>query len=235
MLCKSYEIYASEAMKKLKSIPYQLPDVEQFSKIMQERKIALLPVEDAGEPDVVTKHFQGFLRYLKLNNIRTVLYSVQYYKPEDIEQNYKLLDADKRLFRCTKGGEMRVTTEVVMSGGMRRKGIVYRDPTETVSDYDQYVEYSRFMISHIDLRHPRAIRMYTILQGRIVACFAEDLWLQNIGMLDARQFKDNYIHADNFRSFGAGTVAFRFIDDSLAARVQEGYADRFGTEADDYI
>lgn len=232
MLHASYEIRASEALNKLERIPYQLPNLGRFTEMMRERKVALMPVDTVGEPDIVTRHFQSFLRFLKLNNIKVLLYGVRYYTAEEIEQNYRLQDADKRLFRRRE-----VTVPPGASGafrgtyGYRRRADAAYRLAET-TDYSDYVAYARFMISKIDLRHPCAIRMYTIFQARMIACYAEDLWLRQIGMLDAQQFRDNYIHAENFRNYGDESISFRFIDDSAVYRSDQAQRAAFSEGRD---
>ena len=212
MLCASYEIRASEALRSLRSMTYTIPEPERLNAIMRERKIALLPVSGIGEPEIVTPDFESFLRCLKLNGIRTVMYDIRYYTPDDISQNYKLQDADKQLFRRVRSGGRRVPVQNYFSGGLRL-AYVYSDDDQFVSDYDEYLAYTQFMISRIDRRYPRELRLYTVFQGKLIACISEDSWLMRIGMLDARQFKDNYIHAHNFRAYGTGTIAFRFLRD----------------------
>ena len=237
MLCAEYVIYASDALEHIRNTKYLLPDIEKLNTVMRKEKIALLPVDNTEKPDAVTHHFGGFLRYLRAGNIKTVMYEIQYYTAEDVEANYRLQDADKCLFRVAKGESRVVQVKSFFTGGLSRRGYVYRDDDDGVSDYEDYLAYKHFMKERIDLRHPRAIRLYAFHEGRVLACYMDDDWLRRIGMLDARQFKDNYINAANFRAYGAGTIAFRFIDNLPGSPFGHGkYPTRpIEPEENDYI
>ena len=164
-----------DVLAEIAAVEYLLPEPDQLSTMLRERKFAPVEVAPQKYADFVAGNLDAFLRYLRVNHIRSVMYSYLFYTEKEADDLYMLEDCDKTLFRN------RISSG---SDGRGRYGSVRRSQFYAESDYGSYLQYSRFVRASLDLRHPKELRLYALHQGRIMACQMADAWLLRLNLLN---------------------------------------------------
>ena len=175
---------------------YFLPKREALLEKLRERKFIPMQVAQQRYADFVTGNMDDFLRYLRASNVRNVMYSYRYYSESEIEEMFRLEERDKALFcDCRYSGPHRRT--IIRNG---------YNHCSTYSDYAFYLQYSKYVMQHIDLSRPNELRLYALVQGRVIACQLGDAWIERLDLV-TRNVLRKYAMEQNL---GAGSFVFGF-------------------------
>ena len=208
-----YYFKDTDILDALEDLEFVLPEFGELDEMMRERRVALLPVDEIPEIQLVTRNVAAFLRYIKLSQIRTVMCSYGYYTKKEVEARYELRDSDRRFFRSRPDPT-------------RSYRARYGTPSRTEeTDYSGYIAFSRFLIEHLDLSHPNKLIMHTQYEGSLISCIAEDDWIGRLPLPDAEKMKAECLNPDYFNVHGAGCVSFFFRETgglSRRARRKQG-------------
>ena len=192
------EYSSLEIMDQIMAMEYLLPKQEELIQMLTVRKFAPVCVAQQESADFVTGNITQFLRFLRVNHIKAVLYSYRYYAEQDLEAKFQLEDGEKALFfNLNQASE---------ENRYRLQARSYRLQRPEESDYSHYLRFVKFIRDTVDLRHPKEMRLYGICQGRVLACQCADAWLDRL-MIPDGQFIRNYAMQYNL---GAGDLTFRF-------------------------
>ena len=187
-----------EIRAQIAAAEYLLPKRESLLQRLRERKLIPMQVAEQRYVDFVAGNPEDFLRFLRAANIRHVMYSYLYYTESELEELFRLEERDKALFRDYRCPDPKNRPL------MRERG--YRNSENT--DYAYYLRYSRCIIEQVDLSKPKELRLYALVQGRVIACQLADAWLERMGFV-TRPVLRQYAMEQNL---GSGSVAFRFSE-----------------------
>lgn len=185
-----------EIRAQIASAEYLLPNREQLLDLLRERKFIPMQVERQSYADFIAGNLNDFLRFLKAGSVRHVMFTYLYYTESELEEMFRLEDRDKALFRDYRCSDMR-RRSAYSDGG-------YRNSSGT--DYAYYLRYSQFIQNHINLDQPKELRLYALVQGRVIACQLGDAWLERMHFV-TRSALRQYAMEQNL---GKGCLEFGF-------------------------
>lgn len=175
---------------------YCLPKREALLSRLRERKLIPMQVAQQRFADFVTGNLEDYLRFLRAGNVRQVMFSYSYYTEDEVEELFRLEDRDKALFR----------------------NYSYPDPKQrpltreqnhwnkTQTDYAQYMRYAKFVQQSLDLSHPKELRLYALVQGRVIACQLADAWIVRLDFVTRSKLRKVAME----ENLGAGCLPFGF-------------------------
>lgn len=187
-----------EVLAEIADVEYLLPEKDHLIAMLRERKLTPVPVVMQRYADFVTGTLEGFLRFVRASNIRAVMYTYSYYGEQDLAEMFQLEDNDRSLFAVVSGKP----TAYDMYEARRNKTKVYEG-----TDYSSYLRYSKFVQENVDLSHPKELRLYSLVQGKIVACQLGDAWLERISLPNRMSLR-RYAMEQNL---GRGDLPFKFF------------------------
>lgn len=185
-----------EIRAQIASAEYFLPHREQLLDVLRERKFIPMQVERQSYADFIAGNLNDFLRFLKAGNVRHVMFTYLYYTEPELEEMFRLEDRDKALFRDYRASEP--------SGYQSVRNSSFRNSAGT--DYASYLRYSQFIQRQINLDQPKELRLYALVQGRVIACQLGDAWLERMHFV-TRAVLRQYAMEQNL---GKGCLAFGF-------------------------
>lgn len=175
---------------------YCLPKREALIQTLRDRKFYPMQVAQQRYADFVTGNFDEFLRFLRVSNVRHVMFSYRYYTEPELEEMFRLEERDRALFRDYRYPDP-------SRRPLNRDGR-YRNSENT--DYAYYLRYSKFILENIDLSIPNELRLYALVQGRVIACQLGDAWFERLDFLTRNTLRKLAME----QNLGAGTLAFSF-------------------------
>ena len=187
-----------DVLAEISALEYLLPEPEKLTAALRERKFTPVEVAPQKYADFVAGNLDAFLRYLRVNHIRSVMYSYLYYTEAEMNDLFTLEDSDKTLFRNRIGSGI---------DGRGCYGSARRSQFYAESDYGSYLQYSRFIRASLDLSHPKELRLYALHQGRIVACQLADAWMLRLNLI-SRPALRRMAASENL---GKGCLQFGFV------------------------
>lgn len=192
------EYRSQEVMDQIMRMEYFLPEQNELTALLRARKFAPVQVVTQKFADFVTGSFEEYLRFLRVSNVRAVMFSYAYYTEKELNDLFRLEDGDKALFVRRENRDRYESYAVRMR----------RERTKTVadSDYADYLKYSQFVRSSVDLTHPKELRLYALHQGRIIACQQADAWLERLDLLNGSRLRQYAME----QNLGAGCLPFVF-------------------------
>ncbi len=200
---RSYFYTDAAVVKAIAAMQYELPTVEELEQMLRDRRISVMPVDEVTERGFITRDLDAFVSFLTLNKKRTVMYCFGFYSRTEIEQRYELRDSDKRFFHG-QTPESRYSRSGRVSYSARQ----LRENDE--SDYSQYLSYSRYVMSHLDFRHPKELVLHCLHEGQLVTCIISDDWVGRLPLTDGDKMREECINPDFFNAHGPGSVQFTF-------------------------
>ena len=178
------------------SAEYYLPKREELVTKLQTRKLIPMQVAQQRYADFVTGNLDEFLRFLRAGNVRQVMFSYSYYTAAEIEEMFRLDDRDKALFRNYSYPDPK-----------KRPLTRERNHWNTEqTDYAQYMRYAKCVQETLDLSHPKELRLYALVQGRVIACQLADAWILRLDLITRSRLRQIAME-DNL---GAGCLPFGF-------------------------
>lgn len=202
---KEYRLTSENVQREIRELDYRLPPAEEFQAQMKAQKVATVQVSAAPVPDFVTSDRDAFFRYLRISNIRGVMFSYGYYTAADIDRFLDLQDADKLFFRKKEGVQARPEYRLAYIEGYAvsmSNGTILNTDT----DYEDYLLYCKYMRLALDLSYPKQMDIFAIQQDRIHCCRLEDPWLERLTLPNAAMIKSQCLNS----SGGVHQIAFRF-------------------------
>ena len=197
-----------EVRKTIAAMQYELPTVESLEQMLRDRRVSVMPVDEVTEHGFITRDFDAFVSFLTLNKKRTVMYSFGFYTKTEIERRYELRDSDKRFFHARRSedswGSSYYSSRSSTSYAIRR----LKEADE--SDYSQYLSFSRYVMKHLDFRHPKELILHCLHEGRLVTCIISDDWVGRLPLPDGDKLREECINPDFFNTHGPGCVQFTF-------------------------
>ena len=207
----TYKVYASQVLAAAFDLDYQIPTPSGLQEMLQAKKVLAMPVDCVRGGDFVTADIAAFLNYVRLNNIKTVMYSFRFYTAEDIEEFYRLSPADKAFFQ------------------RKTPGSYVPDAAESVQDgFEQYQLYCRYIEAAIDLEYPKEVWLYALHNGKTVTCTVEDAWLERLPLPNAQSIRDVCLKSVSYSGEIEGMLAFSFVYDTAAPEECEFSEERDG-------
>lgn len=204
-----YEFTNLTVKRVISELRYELPTVEELEHMLRNSRISMMPVDEIADRGIITRDLDAFVSYVTLNKIRTVMYSFGFYTRAEIETRYELRDSDKRFFRGQRVEQK--------SSYASRYGYLRREPRPVEeSDYSYYLAFSRYVMRHLDFRHPKELVLYTLFEGRLVSCVIADDWVGRLPLPDAEKLRADCINPDFFNANGPGSVQFLFANTEAA-------------------
>lgn len=232
---KNYDLTSDYVIEEIMGLAYLLPKEEEFTEQMRTQKLAAMPVSTVPKPDIVTADKSAFLKFLKLSNVRGVMYAYAYYTPADLDRFYDLQDADKAFFVQREEGAPPATTRASFGGYYSKSYYSAINPQKVVSDYEQYLLYCKYMRLALDLTYPTRLEIYALCEGRLICCRLEDPWLERLKLPNAPKLKAQCVGTGTPQGTG-GKIAFRFryvpLVDQDAARAAAAARDGLPDEPD---
>ena len=200
-----FELTSNDVLRDVLNMNYRLPPAEEFQAQMKAQKVATVQVSAAPAPDFVTSDRDAFFRYLRISNIRGVMFSYGYYTAADIDRFLDLQDADKLFFRKKENVQARPEYRLAFIEGC---AIPMSNSTvlSTDTDYEDYLLYCKYMRLALDLSYPKQMDIFAIQQDRIHCCRLEDPWLERLTLPNAAMIKSQCLNS----SGAVHQIAFRF-------------------------
>ena len=193
----TYKVYASQVLAAAFDLDYQIPTPSELQETLQAKKLIAMPVECVKGGDFITADIAAFLNYVRLNNIKTVMYSFRFYTAEDIEEFYRLSPADKAFFQRKKPGSY------------------VPNASEPVQDgFEQYQLYCRYIEAAVDLEYPKEVWLYALHNGKTVTCTVEDAWLERLPLPNAQSIRDVCLKSAAYSGEIEGMLVFSFVYDT---------------------
>lgn len=175
---------------------YCLPKREDLLSRLRERKMIPMQVAQQRFADFVTGNLDEFLRFLRAGNVRQVMFSYAFYSADEIEEMFRLDDRDKALFRNYSYPDPK-------SRPLTRE----RNHWNTgQTDYAHYMRYAKFVQQSLDLSHPKELRLYALVQSRVIACQLADAWVVRLGFVTRSRLRQVAME----ENLGAGCLPFGF-------------------------
>lgn len=193
-----YDLSAKEIDRALAGIEKKIPRKEKICGMLNEHGLAAMEVKKAVQADFVTTDMDTFLKFLGANGIRTAMYYYDYYNDQKLNDIYKMQESDLNIFMRHAVGIRNMYTGI--------------QPEE--SDYTYYVKYTNYLRTKIDQNIPRELWLYTIYEGRRIACRIMDEWLIRTGLPTVQKLRQEASDIKKYGSYGRGIVQFRFSESS---------------------
>lgn len=197
-------VYTADYVRDMLNIvDYRLPKQQELTDILRARKFAPMEIALQRYADFVTGDLEAFLKYIRLSNVKGVMYSYKYYTEEEISERFKVEDGDRSLF----GGPPPVETSyygIVPGQG----SYVKREYKLSNTCYSMYIAYTKFLMETIDLAHPKELRLYALVEGKVIACQLADVWLERIDLLNRARIRNMAMKLN----LGRGDLSFYFYN-----------------------
>lgn len=202
VVIKSFNVKASEVLDHIFSIKYLLPQEEELCADLRNRKLAPMPVTEPAKADFITCDKDAFLKYLRVSNIKSVMFCYQYYTEKDLDDAFTLSDAERAFFMKHLCPPEEAYEDVEIPVGI----------TEPVkrSDFAYWLKYQKYIRLAVDLSIPKGLQLYAIYEGKILACILDDLWLDRLGLLNAQDIKQECVNTRNYSGYGERGFHFMF-------------------------
>ena len=158
------------------------------------RKLAPMEVREVPKADFITPELDTFLRFLKVNSIRTAMYRYEYYDEHQLELLFRLPEANINLFERRPIG-----TRNWYSG---------YQPEE--SDYANNLNYTEYVRQSVNPDLPRTLWLYALLEGHAVACRMQDDWLERTGLPNVQTLMQSASNSGKYGNYEQGIIRFQF-------------------------
>lgn len=217
---REFHLSSEIVLSKIEHLEYKLPKQEAFLADLRAQKFSAMQVNTVSQPDIVTTDRQAFLKYLRVSNIRGVMYAYSYYTESDLDRWFDLSAADKPFFHYVKKSVPGHYTHTAF-------GSVYFPPREIdgepqESDFDQYLLYSKYMRLALDLSYPTRLDIYALQDGKLLCCRLVDPWLERLELPNAQMFKAMFIgKGAECPTNGMITFRFRYIPDGEDPKAEQ--------------
>lgn len=197
------EYTAAYVRNRLNAVKYRLPKEHELTEMLRARKFAPMEIALQRYVDFVTGDLEGFLKYLRVINVKGIMFSYKYYTQDEVANFFKVEDGDRTLF----GGPPPVETSYYgILPGM--SSYVKREYKLSNSCYSMYISYTKFVQENIDLSHPKELRLYALVEGKVVACQLADVWLERLNLLNRAEIRNNAMALN----LGRGELSFYFFN-----------------------
>ena len=191
-----FDLTADDIFKAVSSLKEIIPQREALCAECSRRKIAAMEVRTAPKADFITPDMDSFLRFLKINSIRTAMYHYDYYDDRQLELCFKLPEANINLFE-------RHPSDGYNYGG--RHGA-------EISDYTYYLRYSEFLRQNINTGLPHTLWLFTLYQGMNIACKIADDWIRRTGLPTVQTIMLAAANCRKYGTYDQGIIRFRFTN-----------------------
>ena len=203
---KSIAVKASEVLEQAFGLEGKLPDEETLGELLRTRKFAPLRVDVTEQTDFLSDDMEAFLKFVRVNSIKSVLYSYRYYTEKDLDQEFRLSDAEKKFFSKHMAEPEIICDE---NGQPMYPDSVPTGPYEE-SDFVYYLNYIKYVKLALDLTMPRELWLYAVHQGRTVACHLTAEWLTRLNLPNAQLVKETCVNFRNYSGYREGGIQFIF-------------------------
>lgn len=203
---KTIAVKASEILEQVFGLEGALPDEDALNELLRTRKFAPMRVAVNEQTDFLADDMEGFLKFVRVNSIKSVLYSYRYYTEKDIDQEFSLSDAEKKFFSKHMAEPEIIYDE---NGEPMYPDSVPTGPYEE-SDFVYYLNYIKYMKLALDLTMPRELWLYALWQGKTVACHLTDEWLTRLSLPNAQSIKETCVSFRNYSGYREGGIQFIF-------------------------
>ena len=85
---KTISVKASDVLEQIFGLEGKLPDEDSLCAMLRERKFAPLRVQVTEQADFLADDMDSFLKFVRVNSIKSVLYSFCYYSEKEIDQEF---------------------------------------------------------------------------------------------------------------------------------------------------
>ncbi|MBR5371822.1 MAG: hypothetical protein IK130_06380 [Oscillospiraceae bacterium] len=192
----NFSLTTQDVDKAIENLDSRIPQRSALCAELSARKLAAMEVRAVPKADFITREFETFLRFLKVNSIRTAMYHYEFYDEHRLELLFKLPETNINLF------ERRPV-------GMQSAPFGYQ-PEE--SDYVYYLRYTDYIKQTVDPERPRVLWLLALHQGYSVACRMEDEWLVRTGLPNVQTLMQAASNSRKYGNYEQGIIRFRFTN-----------------------